>query len=131
MFIMVNCSLIRWRCCCCCCNLCCFVFCSEIVFVVQREGGTSCSEPLAISITTPITSGGFSFQFYPMSSCIDFHGGASCMNLARALHAGLQSKNLGVTLHSYLLCAHCQRYKNVQRGHGATAPREADIPRFC
>jgi transposase InsO family protein len=24
-------------------------------------------------------------------------------------------------------CAHCQRYKNVQRGHGATAPREADI----
>jgi hypothetical protein len=23
-------------------------------------------------------------------------------------------------------CAHCQRYKNVQRGHGATAPREAD-----
>jgi Integrase zinc binding domain len=26
-----------------------------------------------------------------------------------------------------LPCAHCQRYKNVQRGHGATAPREADI----
>jgi Integrase zinc binding domain len=24
-------------------------------------------------------------------------------------------------------CAHCQCYKNVQRGHGATAPREADI----
>jgi Integrase zinc binding domain len=24
-------------------------------------------------------------------------------------------------------CAHCQRYKNVQRGHGATAPREADL----
>jgi transposase InsO family protein len=24
-------------------------------------------------------------------------------------------------------CAHCQRYKNVQRGHGATAPWEADI----
>jgi RNase H-like domain found in reverse transcriptase/Integrase zinc binding domain len=24
-------------------------------------------------------------------------------------------------------CAHCQHYKNVQRGHGATAPREADI----
>jgi Integrase zinc binding domain len=22
-----------------------------------------------------------------------------------------------------LPCAHCQRYKNVQRGHGATAPR--------
>jgi Integrase zinc binding domain len=22
-------------------------------------------------------------------------------------------------------CAHCQRYKNVQRGHGATAPRES------
>jgi Integrase zinc binding domain len=26
-----------------------------------------------------------------------------------------------------LPCAHCQRYKNVQKGHGATAPREADI----
>jgi Integrase zinc binding domain len=26
-----------------------------------------------------------------------------------------------------LPCAHCQHYKNVQRGHGATAPREADI----
>jgi Integrase zinc binding domain len=26
-----------------------------------------------------------------------------------------------------LPCAPCQRYKNVQRGHGATAPREADI----
>jgi hypothetical protein len=24
-------------------------------------------------------------------------------------------------------CAHCQRYKNVQQGHGATAPREADL----
>jgi transposase InsO family protein len=24
-------------------------------------------------------------------------------------------------------CAHCQSYKNVQRGHGTTAPREADI----
>jgi hypothetical protein len=24
-------------------------------------------------------------------------------------------------------CAHCQHYKNVQRGHGATAPWEADI----
>jgi Integrase core domain/Integrase zinc binding domain len=24
-------------------------------------------------------------------------------------------------------CAHCQRYKNVQQGHGATAPQEADI----
>jgi transposase InsO family protein len=25
-----------------------------------------------------------------------------------------------------LPCAHCQRYKNFQRGHGASAPREAD-----
>jgi Integrase zinc binding domain len=25
-----------------------------------------------------------------------------------------------------LPCAHCQHYKNVQRGHGATVPREAD-----
>jgi hypothetical protein len=25
-----------------------------------------------------------------------------------------------------LPCAHCQHYKNVQRGHGTTAPREAD-----
>jgi Integrase zinc binding domain len=24
-------------------------------------------------------------------------------------------------------CAHCQRYKNVQQGHGATAPWEADL----
>jgi Integrase zinc binding domain len=24
-------------------------------------------------------------------------------------------------------CAHCQRYKNVQQGHGATAPQEADL----
>jgi Integrase zinc binding domain len=24
-------------------------------------------------------------------------------------------------------CAHCQRYKNVQLGHGATAPQEADL----
>jgi hypothetical protein len=39
-----------------------------------------------------------------------------------------------MTLYSLLLrktieavpCAHCQCYKNVQRGHGATAPREAD-----
>jgi transposase InsO family protein len=26
-----------------------------------------------------------------------------------------------------LPCAHCQCYKNVQQGHGTTAPREADI----
>jgi phage terminase large subunit GpA-like protein len=25
------------------------------------------------------------------------------------------------------ICAHCQHYKNVQQGHGATALREADI----
>jgi Integrase zinc binding domain len=24
-------------------------------------------------------------------------------------------------------CAHCQHYKNVQQGHGTTAPQEADI----
>jgi hypothetical protein len=24
-------------------------------------------------------------------------------------------------------CTHCRHYKNVQRGHGASAPREADL----